>query len=74
MQASGSQFARIHAQLAPIHDTHNNQTKDSQECCAPAMAKGGERFLGVFHLSVHGEFCPGDWIVFPLRALCISVM
>jgi len=43
------------AWLAPTHETHNNQAKDSQESCAPAMAKGVERFLGVFHLYIHGE-------------------
>ena len=49
------------AWLAFAHETHNNQTKDSQESCAPAMATGVEMFLGVFHLYVHGEyFLRGD--------------
>lgn len=56
MQASGGQLAK--ARLASTHENNNNQTKDSQESCAPAMATEGKGSLVFFHLSMANY--PGD--------------
>lgn len=63
------------ARLAPAHESHNNQTKDSQESCAPAMAMGREWFFGVFFFHLSMANVSRRLICFlPICALCISVM